>query len=284
MVSSVVFGAWLAGCGAAVSPVGEPMEPVFESCAAVRARCGPAPMRFVRGSASGLAGLDGARARFAVRYLAETGTGIDGPRRVVVGGATVVNGSFEACVCLPLGGNNYPQLGAVVFAPGTRGERAEDARRAHFSQRFATLGDDDFTAEFSMSATPEPAVVARALASLVERTVRVELRAIEPMFQGRTLFGALVADGRPIPTDRALGMIANGDATLEWVMPGRASTNERAVLVVDANGDRRCSDGDRTTRVAIEGDTASASLLTAQWDASADAVRAACALVETPGR
>lgn len=278
----VFVGASVVGCGAAVAPAIETMEPVFESCAAVRARCGAEPMRFVRGFASGLTGLDGARARFAIRYLTESGVGIDWPRRVALGGATVTNGSFEACVCLPLGGNNYPQLAAVVFAPGTRGERAEDVRRAHFSQRFATLGEDDFTAEFSMNPEPPPSVVAPALAALVERTVRAELHAIDPMFQGRTLFGVLVADDRSIPTDRAQGMIVNGDATLEWVMPGRASPSERAVLVVDANGDRRCGDGDRTTRVALAGDNASTSLLTAQWDASADAVRAACALVAAP--
>jgi hypothetical protein len=271
----------LAACGAAVAPMPAAMEPVFESCAVVRERCGAEPMRFVRASATGLTGLDGARARFAIRYLTDTGVGIDGPRRVAVGGGTVTSGSFEACVCLPSGGNNYPQLSAVVFAPGSTGERAEDVRRAFFSQRFATLGTEELTQELSMM--PTPSQVSAALASLVERTLRVELRGVEASFEGRTLFGAVIADERPIPSDRAQGTVASGAATLQWTMPGRASATERALLVIDANGDRRCGEGDRRTSVPITPGATSIALDGARWDATAAAVREACEAIAVPG-
>jgi hypothetical protein len=271
----------LTGCGAAVAPTSEPAAPAVESCEAVRARCGAAPMRLVRATAQGLTGLDGARVRFAVRYITETGVGLEGPRGVALGGGTVAGGAVEACLCVPAGANNYPQVSAVIFAPGARTERPEDVRRAHFSQRFATTDEENFTHELSMP--PTGSQVSAALASLVERTLRLELRGVDRRFDGRALFGAVIADERPLPSDRAQGTVADGAVALQWAMPGAPSASERLLLVIDANGDRRCGEGDQSATVPVSPGASQLALDGARWSAAPDAVRAACAALDVPG-
>lgn len=137
------------------------------SCAAVRASCGALPQQFVRGHAEGLTGLEGARVQFAMLYLRESNMGIGAPRGVASAWGRVEGGAFEACVCLPRGGNEYPQLAAVVFAPGTVTQTRSDVARAVFSQRYATLGDEDLA--WMIQEPPTDAMIDEALAAMIER-------------------------------------------------------------------------------------------------------------------
>ncbi len=255
-LSLVLAAALTSACGASVTVAEAPtdaaptvvdaavvVEPSALACADVRAACGPSPMTFVRGHAAGLTGLDGARVRFAMRYLPTDGADLDGAHGVVVAGSTVRDGAFEACVCMPRGANGYPQVVAVVFAPGSTGDTSRDVARAVFSPRYATLGDEDVSQAL---ATPPSAPAAEAaIAGLVDRSRSLSVTGFDgAALDGATLFGGVVADERPVAAQVATTSISFGAATLRWDMPGRAWPTERVALVVDRNADRRCDAGD----------------------------------------
>jgi hypothetical protein len=221
------------------------------SCEAVRAACGPAPQQFVRGHAEGLTGLDGARAQFAIRYLRESGNGLDVPHGVASAWGRVTGGAFEACVCLPRGGDEYPQVAAVVFAPGTSGELRRDVARAMYSPRYATLGDEELTQALREAPTDEGAEA--ALAAMVDRVARLSVQGFDAAAEGARVYGGLVADERPVAAQVAGAAVAAGGAQLNWIMPGRAWPGERLALLVDRNGDRRCDDGDLGAIVPVDG-------------------------------
>lgn len=265
------------GCGAVVTPApavvddagsatadagGVPADapPVipetWPSCAEVRASCGAEPQRFVRGHAEGLTGLDGGRVRFAMRYLREDNrNGLNVPHGVVVGGAEVRGGAFEACVCMPHGGNVYPQVVAVVFAPGTTGETSRDVARATFSQRYATLGEENVS--YALNAVAAAPVVEAALAGLVDRAHEVRVRAPgvdEAAAAAGRVYAGLVADERPVAAQVVTGGPAEGGGlAFNWIMPGRQWPSERVALVIDRNGDRRCDAGDTGATVRLDG-------------------------------
>jgi hypothetical protein len=254
-----------AGCGASVTPAPSPSEedagavsadvpstPVSTaSCEEVRAACGPAPQQFVRGHARGLTGLDGARARFAMRYVLREGEGLNVAHGVVVAGAEVRGGAFEACVCMPRGGSGYPQMAAVVFAPGTSGETGREVARAMFSQRYATLGDEDVS--FALNEVPSAPETEAALAALVDRTHELRVRGLDGMAEGGRAYAALVADERPVAAQVIGGVVEGGALSLDWIMPGRQWPTERLALVIDRNGNRRCDDGDLGATVRLDG-------------------------------
>lgn len=253
------------GCGASVTPApaapADAGAPVVEdaptvvtpapTCAEVRASCGAEPEQFVRGHAEGLVGLDGARVRFAMRYLRDDGQGLGVPHGVVVGSAVVRDGAFEACVCMPRGGSNYPQVTAVVFAPGTTGETSRDVARATFSQRYATLGDESLS--YALGGVPSAPEVEAALAGLVDRGHQVVLRGVDPSTEGAQAFGGLVADERPVAADVTGGQVEGGALAFAWNMPGREWPTERLALVIDRNGNRRCDEGDLGAVVRLDG-------------------------------
>jgi hypothetical protein len=266
-LSLVMIALLAAGCGAAVSsapataesdagvtadaPPAAPMT--WPGCAEVQATCGDEPQRFVRGHAEGLTGLDGARVRFAMRYLREEGNGLNVPHGVVVAGAEVRGGAFEACVCMPRGGNNYPQVAAVVFAPGTTGETSREVVRAMFSQRYATLGDENLS--YALTEVASAPVVEAALAGLVDRAHEVRVRGVEAAAatEGR-VYAGLVADERPVAAQVVTGgSVEGGGVAFEWIMPGREWPSERVAMVVDRNGNRRCDDGDVGATVRLDG-------------------------------
>ncbi len=268
-LSLVMFALLATGCGASVSsaPVTvesdagsvvtdapTPVAPMtWPSCAEVRATCGAEPQRLVRGHAEGLTGLDGARVRFAMRYIREEGNGLNVPHGVVVAGAEVRDGAFEACVCMPMGGNNYPQVVAVVFAPGTTGETSREVARATFSQRYATLGSENLS--YALSGVASAPVVEASLAGLVERAHTVRVRGVETAaaMEGR-VYAGLVADERPVAAQVVTGGAVEGGALgFEWIMPGREWPSERVAMVVDRNGNRRCDEGDVGATVRLDG-------------------------------
>jgi hypothetical protein len=209
----------------------------------VRAACGPAPQQVVRGHAEGLEGVDGARAYFAVRYLLREGQGLNVPHGVAVGRALVRGGAFETCVCIPHGGNLYPQLAAVVFSPGSTGETSQDAARAMFSQRYATLGDEDASRVLAM--TPSPAQREAAVAALSDRTHRLAVRGLDGAMEGGQVYAGLVSDERLVAAQVLGARVTRGALAYEWIMPGRAHPTEGIALVQDRNNNRRCDAGDR---------------------------------------
>jgi len=239
----------LSACGGAVAPSSDAaVAPTPEaewkdtaSCDAVRASCGGDPAMLVRGHASGLVGLDGARVEFAVRYVLVEGGGLDVPHGVALGRTRVGGGAFATCVCVPHGANLYPQIAAVVYATGTAGLSSRDVARGTFSQRYATLGDEDVSG--ALAVVPSDLQKEAAVAAMVERTAKVtlELGAAE----GRAIHGGLVADERPLAAQIATASIPPGPATLTWTMPGRAWASERVAFFVDQNGNGKCDDADR---------------------------------------
>lgn len=248
-----------AGCGASVTPAPEggdagsfPADapsaqpptpaPSTASCAEVRAACGAEPQTFVRGHAAGLTGLDGARVRFAMRYLLREGDGLNIPHGVVSAAAEVRGGAFEACVCMPRGGSGYPQVAAVIFAPGSTGETGPDVARAVFSQRYATLGDEDLSMAFGEAPTAPQAEA--ALAGLSDRSRSLRVRGLDRTVEGLRVFAGLVADERPVAAQVLQTAVEGGALALEWIMPGRHWASERLALVIDRNGNGRCDEGD----------------------------------------
>jgi hypothetical protein len=253
-----IFGLLLAvgttGCGmvvngtagdAAVADAGAVAEASVPTetaaCDAVRAGCVTAPQTFVRGHATGLTAPDGALARFAIRYVPTDGASLSDARGVVVGTARVRGGAFEACVCVPRGANGYPQVAAVVLAPGAAGLRGGDVLRGMVSQRFATLGDEDVSE--ALRAPPSRAQAEAALAAMDDRALAraVILPGVD---DGATVFAGVVSTERPVAAQVAVTMVREGRVALGWNMPGRAWPDERVAVLVDRNGDRRCDAGD----------------------------------------
>jgi hypothetical protein len=243
----IVFFLCTASCGGAVapdSPASEtppvtttPTEWTETSCAEVKAACTTEPAMFVKGHASGLTGLDGARAEFAVRYLDEEAMGLDVPHGVVVGRTFVRDGAFETCVCVPHGANMYPEVAAVAFAPGTTSETGHDVARATYSQRYATLGDEDVT--YAFGAVPNDATKEAAIAAMIERTASVTLSGLASA-EGARLVAGLVSDDRSIAPQLAYAGVEAGSASLHWNMPGRASSSEKIAFFVDRDGNGLC--------------------------------------------
>lgn len=275
-VATALFALGTSHCGAMVSAsnVAPSTRERFALCPEVRATCTGETETLVRVFAQGIAAHNGARFRFAVRYVSEQGNGLDVPRGVALGGDEVRDGSVEACVCVARNANLYPQVSYVMFAPSTTATRAEDVSWASFSQLYAIRGEQEFAPE---NARPTRSVIEASLAALVDRTVTVQVTDLDPAFNGRSLIAGLLSDERVVATDRAHGEIANAATTVRWVMPGRASPSERVVLVVDNNGNHQCDVGDSVTTVALPSDSATVSVRGAQWSTSADAVTAACA-------
>jgi hypothetical protein len=211
------------------------------ACDAVRAGCVTAPQTFVRGHAAGLTAPDGALARFAIRYVPTDGASLSDARGVVVGTARVRGGAFEACVCVPRGANGYPQVAAVVLAPGATGLRGGDVLRGMVSQRFATLGDEDVSE--ALRAPPSRAQAEAALAAMDDRAL-VRTVILAGVDDGATVFAGVVSTERPVAAQVAVTMVREGRVALGWNMPGRAWPDERVALLVDRNGDRRCDAGD----------------------------------------
>lgn len=211
------------------------------ACDAVRAGCVTAPQTFVRGHAAGLTAPDGAVARFAIRYVPSEGASLSDARGVAVGTARVRGGAFEACVCVPRGANGYPQVAAVVLAPGAAGLRGGDVLRGMVSQRFATLGDEDVSE--ALRAPPSRAQAEAALAAMDDRalTRAVILPGVD---DGATVFAGVVSTERSVAAQVAVTMVREGRVALAWNMPGRTWPDERVALLVDRNGDRRCDAGD----------------------------------------
>jgi hypothetical protein len=284
----LLLGLATSACGASVtsSPAddaGAPMTadvavtvtPRSPSCAEVRATCGAAPQQLVRGHAAGLAGLEGARVRFAMRYVREQGRGLDVPHGVVVATTEVRDGAFEACVCMPEGANAYPQIAAVVFAPGAPGETGRDVARATFSQRYATLGDEDESA--ALTGVPQRAEVEAALAGLVERTRALRVTGLPEAAGEGFVHAGLVAAERPVAAQVVAGVRDGAATAFDWTMPGRAWPTERVAIVVDRNHDRRCGEGDLGLIAAV-GERSTLDLAGAAWSEGA-ALGAACAAV-----
>lgn len=220
---------------AAVTPA-----PSTLSCAEVQASCGAEPQRFVRGHAEGLVGLDGARVLFSMRYRG--GYPEEQPSGVVTGAGQVRGGAFEACVCMPYGGNWYPEVAAVVFVPGSSGETGADVARAHYSQRYATLGDEDFSG--SLEAEPARSLAEAALAATMDRAQTLRVRGLEASAEGRDVYATIVAPERSVGAQVVGGQVVAGAATLELTMAGRRWPGERAAIYVDRDGDHRCGEGD----------------------------------------
>lgn len=221
---------------------GTPPPTPSPSCAEVRAQCGGAPAMFVRGHAQNLTGLDGARARFAVRY-SQTGSGgtLSALTGVVSAWGHVRDGAFEACVCVPTGANIYPVIVSLVYAPGSASDTSRDVVRAVMSQRYATLGDEDL--DFALTASPSPALTEAAVAAMDTREAHYTVATVAAP-EGTRVFGGLVADERTVAAEVSNALVAGWRADLHWTMPGRAWPSERVALVVDRDNDRRCGAGD----------------------------------------
>lgn len=242
------------GCGGAVAASGEatpapstststtppttPPPTEFKetaSCAEVKATCGGEPAVVVTGTSKGLAGLDGARVEFAVRYILEEGIGLDVAHGVALGRTFVRGDAFETCVCVPRNAINYPQIAAVVYAPGSTGLGSRDVVRATFSQRYATEGTEDVT--YALGAAPNDLQKEAAVAAMVERTEQITANFTT---DGKSLHAGLIADDRPIAPQLATGSDAFAKATLTWTMPGRPSPSEKVALFVDRNSNGKC--------------------------------------------
>ncbi len=220
------------------------------TCAEVRAACGPSPQMVVRGHAEGLTGVDGAAVRFAVRYLTTPGTGLGGPRPVAAGRGQVTAGSFEVCVCLPEGANNYPVIAAVVYAPGSAAQSSRDVVRAVVSQRYATLGDEDLG--MALQTLPGAIETEFALAECLERTSAVTVSGLDAALEGAHVFGGLVAAARPVAAQFVSTTVAASRARFEWDAPGAAWADESLALLVDSNANARCDDGDRGAILRVD--------------------------------
>nr|MBK7068719.1 hypothetical protein [Deltaproteobacteria bacterium] len=254
-----------AGCGAAVTPAPAPSDgdagavsqdvlstPVSTaSCEEVRAACGPAPQQFVRGHARGLTGLDGARARFAMRYVLREGEGLNVAHGVVVAGPRCgAAPSRPACVHAA-GRLGLPPDGLRWSCAGDERRDGPRGRRAMFSQRYATLGDEDVS--FALNEVPSAPETEAALAALVDRTHELRVRGLDAMVEGGRAYAALVADERPVAAQVIGGLVEGGSLSLDWIMPGRQWPTERLALLIDRNGNRRCDDGDLGATVRLDG-------------------------------
>jgi hypothetical protein len=217
------------------------------SCAEVKATCGSDPAMVVLGHSAGLAGLDGARVEFAVRYLDEEGGGLDVPHRVALGRTVVHGDAFSTCVCVPHGANMYPEVAAVVYLPGTTTSTSKDVARASYSQRYATLGDEDVS--YALGAVPTALQKEAAVAAMVERTAKITMTNLA-LVEGRRMIAGLIADDRPFAPQTSSGAVEGGKVDLHWMMPGRASASERVAFFVDQNENGLC-DVDGSDRGAL---------------------------------
>jgi hypothetical protein len=131
-----------------------------------------------------------------------------------------------------------------VYAPGSKSVASRDVARASFSQRYATLGDEDVT--YALGAAPSDLQKEAAVAAMVDRTATVKL-GFEPG-AGKSVHGGLIADERPIAAQIALG---SDSRTFTWTMPGRAWSSERLAFFVDRNANGKCdTDGSDTGAIA----------------------------------
>ena len=220
------------------------------NCAQVQSTCTTAPQQFVRGHAEGLVGVDGARVQFAVRFVLVEGMGLTGARGVVTARAIIQGGSFEACLCVPRGANNYPEIAAVVFAPGSTGELGRDAVRGTFSQRFATLGDEDFSMSLVEPLTPVQAET--AVAGMVDRYTQIRVLRLDASVEGLPAYMGLIADERPFTAMVGHGAVEAGELRSEWGLPGREWPSERLVIVLDRNANHMCDAADLGASVPVE--------------------------------
>lgn len=239
VVNGTVGDAGAASDAPAVFDASAPTESA--ACDAVRAGCVSAPQTFVRGHAEGLAVPDGALARFAIRYVPAENASLSDARGVVVGTARVRGGAFEACVCVPRAANGYPQVAAVVLAPGAAGLRGGDVLRGMVSQRFATLGDEDVSE--ALRAPPTRPQAEAALAAMDDRALTRAL-VLPGAEEGAPVFAGVVSAERSVAAQIAVATVMEGRARVVWNMPGRAWPDERVALLVDRNRDRRCDAGD----------------------------------------
>jgi hypothetical protein len=211
-----------------------------------------------------------------MRYLRADGRGLDVPHGVVVATTEVRDGAFEACVCMPEGANGYPQVAAVVFAPGAAGETGRDVARATFSQRYATLGDEDLS--FALTGVAQPAEVEAAVAALVDRTRQLRVTGLpEAEAADGFVHAGLVADERPVAAQVVAGGPDGAATAFDWIMPGPAWPSERVAIVVDRNRNRRCDEGD-LGMIAPVGGRSSLDVAGAAWSQGA-ALTAVCAAV-----
>jgi hypothetical protein len=238
------------GCAATGLPVGDPMQPPGSmvafaetaSCAQVRASCTGAEAMVVRGHAENLRGLDGAHVRFAIRYLTSRGEGLDVPHGVAAGASVVREGAFESCVCVPQGANSYPQVAAVIFAPNSTEESPATVERAVFSQRYATLGDENVG--YILNGQPTLVAKVAALAALEDRVATLSLTDSRTLTQGDTVIAGLVSTERPIAAQTTSGVAVGNDLQFRWIMPGRLLSNERVAWVIDRNHNNHCDAAD----------------------------------------
>jgi hypothetical protein len=213
------------------------------ACTAVKASCTGAEAMTVLGHAEGLEGLEDARVEFAVRYISVEGSGLDVPHGVALGRTRVRAGAFATCVCVPHGANMYPQVAAVVYLPGTTSTTSKDVARASYSQRYATLGDEDFASTFST--LPSDVQKEVAVAAMVERTAKLAITKLTTV-EGRQLVAGLVADERPLAPQMSFAGVEGGAASLHWNMPGKPSVTERVAFFIDQNDNHLCDvDADR---------------------------------------
>ena len=246
------------------------------ACAEIARSCVGAEALVVRGHAEGLAGLDGARVEFGVRYVGResAGGGLAVPRYVARGTTTVRGAAFESCVCVPYNSNGYPEIVGAVFAAGTSGTLGRDVVRAMYSQRYATLGDEDLSANF---AAPSTALIGEvAAAALSERFVTVTVRTAAPFPARARTFAGLVATDRPLAPELSRNPpMADGSIALSWFRPGAALAGERVVLVADQNDNNGCDAGDLAVEVPFDGRTA---LVAGPWLVGADVLPLCTAL------
>ena len=207
------------------------------SCADIEASCVGGEAKSVRGHAAGLVGLDDARVEFAVRYLTDTGSGLDVPHGVALGRTRVHDGGFATCVCVPHGASMYPEVAAVVYAIGSTDTSSKDVVRASYSQRYATLGDEDVADVLGV--VPSALAKEAAVAAMIERSAAVTLTNIGKA-DGKPVVAGLVADDRPVAPQLSSGGVEAGKVALHWNLPGKASSSERLAFFVDQNGNGLC--------------------------------------------
>jgi hypothetical protein len=123
-----------------------------------------------------------------------------------------------------------------VYVPGTTGLTGRDAARTTFSQRFATLGDEDVSS--ALEAAPSDVQKEAAVAAMIDRTAETTLE----LASGETaaVYAGLVADERPIAAQISTGDATSPGVGLTWHMPGRAWSSERVAFFVDRNGNGKC--------------------------------------------
>jgi hypothetical protein len=214
-------------------------------CAAVRDACeetseSDSP-RFTRAFASGLGALEGAPVRFAVRYLLTLGSGLDTPRGVVTASTTVEGGEFEACVCVPRNGNNYPEIAAAVFAVGSNAERGSEVELGYLTQAFGVAVEQDLSSDLAAVDEVDAELV---VAAMTERTEEIHLSGLEGELDDVTLWAGIIAPERPLAARLVRTEAGSAEADLLFSMPGFAWPDEELVVIFDRDDDGSCGEGD----------------------------------------